>query len=243
MLNGFEIRNQKEHYEPRLAMDMELLWKFLLTTQETTIAKLIGKLPKKTIINIINQEIIKNGLLFSLKDGVYLENKKLDLMYRTPATSFNEKANKLYSQNILSVMEEVNYENEDRIDLVVFLNGLALFTIELKYNPNCQNNVEGKISDERFIKLSGTYEQEQIELTNQISELSLSLTTAQQQSINADHFLKLVKKCTDIQEVDVEIIRQFVDKIIVHKAEMIEDKRQQKFEIIYNCVGAVEILE
>lgn len=138
-LNNFQIRNQADHYEPRLAMDVELLWKFLLTTQEKTMTKLVKKLSQETILNIINQEIIKNGLLYSLKEGVYLENEKLHLMYRTPATSFNEKANKLFSLNILSVMEEVNYENNDRIDLVIFLNGLALFAIELKYNPNGQN--------------------------------------------------------------------------------------------------------
>lgn len=138
-LNGFQIRHPKEHYESRLAMDVEVLWKFLLVTQEKTIAKLVKKLSQDTILNIINQEIIKNGLLFSLKQGIYLENEKLDLMYRKPATTFNEKANKLFSLNIFSVMEEVNYENDDRIDLVIFLNGLALFAIELKYNPNGQN--------------------------------------------------------------------------------------------------------
>lgn len=138
-LNDFQIRNQKKHYEPRLAMDVDILWKFLLTTQEKTITKLLKKLSQETISNIINQEIIKNGLLFSLKHGIYLENEKLNLMYRTPATSFNEKANKFFSLNILSVMEEVNYEKDERIDLVIFLNGLALFAIELKYNANGQN--------------------------------------------------------------------------------------------------------
>ncbi|MBK0028826.1 type I restriction endonuclease subunit R [Lactococcus sp. S47] len=141
-LNGFEIRNQS-HYDARVAMDIELLWNFLLATQEKIVEKLLKKLSKETIINVINQEIIKNGLLYSLKNGIFLENMKLDLMYRIPATSYNQKANHLFSQNKLSVMEEVNYEDGDRIDLVLFLNGLALFAIELKFNANGQSVQDG----------------------------------------------------------------------------------------------------
>lgn len=142
ILNNYEIRKQS-HYDSHVAMDTELLWNFLNLTQEKVVEKLLKKISKDIILNTINQEIIKNGLLYSLKNGVFLENQKLDLMYRTPATSFNEKANKLYSLNHLSVMEEVNYEDEERIDLVIFLNGLALFAIELKFNANGQNVQDG----------------------------------------------------------------------------------------------------
>lgn len=141
-LNGFEIR-EAIHYDARIAMDKELLWNFLLATQPKTLEKLQKKLSRETIINVINQEIIKNGLLYSLKNGVFLENVQLNLMYRKPATNFNEKANQLYAQNHLSVMEEVNYENMERVDLVIFLNGLALFAIELKYNPSGQSVQDG----------------------------------------------------------------------------------------------------
>ncbi|CAH1851218.1 type I restriction endonuclease subunit R [Convivina intestini] len=136
--NGFEKRSSKK-YDSRLAMDPELLWEFLVNTQEKTIDKLLKKFKKETILNMINQEIIKGGFLYSLKNGVFLENQKLDLMFHTLATSFNEKANQLYDFNHLSVMEEVNYEHEDRIDLVIFLNGLALFALELKFNANGQS--------------------------------------------------------------------------------------------------------
>ena len=128
-LNGFEKRDQK-NYVSRLAMDPELLWKFLILTQTKVLDKILKKIDRDTILTVINQEIIKNGLLYSLKNGVFLENEKLDLMYRTPATSFNEKANKLFDYNRLTVMEEVNYEGDERVDLVIFLNGLALFAIE-----------------------------------------------------------------------------------------------------------------
>ena len=136
--NGY-IQRDAAQYDPRLAMDVELLWDFLMETQEETMDYLLKKLNKDTIINLINKEIVKGGFLFALKEGVFIEYKQLRLLYRKPATSFNEKAVKQYHANRLSVIEEVVYEESDRIDLVIFINGLALFAIELKFNPSGQS--------------------------------------------------------------------------------------------------------
>ena len=136
--NGF-IHRPQSSYNQRLAMDTDVLWDFLLATQEEEMEYLLKKLEKEVILNLINQEIIKGGFLFALKSGVYIENKRLKLMYPKPATSFNEKAAKRYQNNRFTVMEEVNYKDEDRIDLVIFLNGLALFAIELKLNSSGQS--------------------------------------------------------------------------------------------------------
>lgn len=136
--NGY-IQRDATCYDPRLAMDVDLLWDFLMETQEETMDYLLKKLNKDTIINLINKEIVKGGFLFALKEGVFIENKQLRLLYRKPATSFNEKAVKQYHANRLSVIEEVVYEESDRIDLVIFINGLALFAIELKFNPSGQS--------------------------------------------------------------------------------------------------------
>lgn len=136
--NGYSQRDATQ-YNPRLAMDEELLWDFLMETQEETMDYLLKKLSKETIITLINKEIVKGGFLFALKEGVFIENKQLRLLYRKPATSFNEKAVQQYKANRLSVIEEVVYEEGDRIDLVIFINGLALFAIELKFNPSGQS--------------------------------------------------------------------------------------------------------
>lgn len=136
--NGY-IQRDAAQYDPRLAMDVELLWNFLMETQEETMEYLLKKLSKETITNLINTEIVKGGFLFALKEGVFIENKQLRLLYRKPATNFNEKAVQQYQANRLSVIEEVVYEEDDRIDLVIFINGLALFAIELKFNPNGQS--------------------------------------------------------------------------------------------------------
>lgn len=104
-----------------------------------------------------------------------------------------------------------------------------------------EDNVEGKISDERFIKMSATYEAEQKELTARVTDLQDFIDHAKEKSLNAEHFLSLVRKYTDIKELNAEIIREFVEKIIIFKAEKVDGHRTQRIQIIYNCIGAVEL--
>lgn len=104
-----------------------------------------------------------------------------------------------------------------------------------------EDNVEGKISDERFIKMSATYEAEQKELTARVTDLQDFIDHTKEKSLNAEHFLSLVRKYTDIKELNAEIIREFVEKIIIFKAEKVDGHRTQRIQIIYNCIGAVEL--
>lgn len=104
-----------------------------------------------------------------------------------------------------------------------------------------EDNVEGKISDDRFAKLSGNYEAEQAQLQSRVEELQRFLDDAKEKSLNADHFLALVRKYTDIRELDAEIIWEFVERINVFQAEKVDGHRQQRIQIIYNCIGAVDL--
>ena len=142
--NGYQVRSS-DAFEPGYGMDTELLFAFLEATQKdalTRLEKLYKDKTRQTILNYINNEINKKNrsLLDVLKHGVEFDNGvTLHLMYRKPATSFNPKAEALYQQNILSVMEEVYHKDGERIDLVIFLNGIAIFTFELKCNTSGQN--------------------------------------------------------------------------------------------------------
>jgi len=60
-----------------------------------------------------------------------------------------------------------------------------------------------------------------------INDLKYTIDTANEQSLNTDRFLALVKKYTEIIELDAEIIREFIDKIIVFKAEKVDGRRIQ----------------
>lgn len=142
--NDYKIRKATS-FDAGYGMDTELLFQFLYATQEESMIKL-EKLYKdktqQTVLNYINNEINKKtrSLLDVLKHGVEFDNGvSLTLMYRKPATSFNAKAEEQYNQNVLSVMEEVYHKDGERIDLVVFVNGIAIFTFELKCNTSGQN--------------------------------------------------------------------------------------------------------
>jgi site-specific DNA recombinase len=104
-----------------------------------------------------------------------------------------------------------------------------------------EDNVEGKISDERFAKMSAAYEAEQRQLETRVAELQEYLDNAKEKSMNADHFLALVRKYTDIQKLDAEIIREFVEKIIVFQTEKVNGHPQRRIQIVYNCIRAVDI--
>ena len=76
-----------------------------------------------------------------------------------------------------------------------------------------EDNIEGKIADERFSKMSDSYENEQKQLEARIAELKSQLATEKDIVLNTKHFLDLVRRYTDIQELDAEIIREFVEKL------------------------------
>ena len=100
-----------------------------------------------------------------------------------------------------------------------------------------EDNIEGKISDERFARMTANYETEQHTLESRVAELKSTMTSEIESALGVDHFLTLIRKYTDIKELTAEIIREFVEKIYVYKAERIDGRRVQRIKIIYNCIG------
>ena len=136
--NGYVIRKNKD-YDRLHAMDREMLFQFLNDTQpdEMDALKKIYKHDlEETIVSYINMECTKSrsNLLEVLKHGIEISNVHIDLMYTKPATDFNKELLQKYEKNIFSVTEEVQASDKERVDLVIFLNGLAIMTFELKCN-------------------------------------------------------------------------------------------------------------
>ncbi|MCI6419884.1 MAG: DEAD/DEAH box helicase family protein [Bacteroidales bacterium] len=141
--NGYEKRDAV-NYDRRFAMDPDLLFRFLESTQPQKMAKVKNTLKenyREGLLNYLNLEINKSSrsLIDVLKHGIEIANVKLDLLYTKPATSINEKLIAKVNQNIFSVMEEVWASDTERVDLVIFLNGLAIISFELKCNQSGQN--------------------------------------------------------------------------------------------------------
>lgn len=136
--NGYAVRPSTA-FDKNFAIDRELLFKFLNDTQSSTmdaLKKIFKDKLEETIVNFINSEMTKSrgSLLNVLKHGVELANYKLNLMYIKPATTFNKELLENYNKNIFSVMEEVWASDKERIDIVIFFNGLAIMSFELKCN-------------------------------------------------------------------------------------------------------------
>lgn len=106
-----------------------------------------------------------------------------------------------------------------------------------------EDKVLGNITEERFHKMSADYEVEQKVLEARTTVLKKALDTAKEQTLNTDRFLALVRKYTEIPELDAEIIREFIDRIIVFKTEKVNGRRKQRIRIIYNCIGEIDIPE
>lgn len=141
--NGFIQRSNKD-FNPYYAMDVDCLFDFLYNTQPEKMESLekIHKTElRDTLINFINNAITQknSNLVDVLKHGIEIDNIPLDLMYTKPATSYNKDLIKKYEENIFSVAEEVYASETERVDLVVFLNGFAIISFELKSNTQGQS--------------------------------------------------------------------------------------------------------
>ena len=136
--NGFIIRTDK-NYDRLTGMDKELFFNFLEDTQPKEMAdlrKIYNDSLEETIINYMNNEMSKKqgSLLYILKHGLELSNIHIDLMYTKPATDFNPELTKKYEKNIFSVAQEIWASDKERADVVIFLNGFAIMSFELKSN-------------------------------------------------------------------------------------------------------------
>lgn len=94
-----------------------------------------------------------------------------------------------------------------------------------------EDNIDGKISDDRFFRMSATYETEQKQLEARVSELEAAIAEAREQRLNVNSFLGMVLRYTDITELTAEIIRSFVEKIEVKKPEKVPGTRAKKADL------------
>ena len=109
-----------------------------------------------------------------------------------------------------------------------------------------EDRVTRRITDERFTELSADYEAEQKELKERAARLREELSKAQEATANAEKFMNVVRRHTTIEELTPTLLREFVEKIVVHESVALDGKRRgklrrQEIEIYYSFVGKVEL--
>ena len=140
---GYEERPATE-YDRLHAVNPNALMRFLEETQHNTLLSLTKIYKDKTLETILSAistaETSKSGSrLELLKHGLSIGHLHIDLMYDKPASGLNKELVKRYQKNIFTVSEEVHASDKEIIDLVIFLNGIAIIAFELKCNPSGQN--------------------------------------------------------------------------------------------------------
>ena len=103
-----------------------------------------------------------------------------------------------------------------------------------------EDRVAGALSVERFTKLSEGYEKEQAELKQSTEELREVVASAEAQAVNVQSFLKIVKKYTEPTELTPALLREFVEKIVVHAPDKSSGHRVQRIDVHYNFIGEVD---
>ena len=105
-----------------------------------------------------------------------------------------------------------------------------------------EDSVSGRITDERFMELSADYEAEQQRLKERMAEIQSELAKAQEATVNAEKFMNIVRRHTSFEELTPTLLREFIEKIVVHECTYDENNnRRQNIDIYYSFVGKVEL--
>ena len=125
-------------FDREFAIDRVKFWQFLETTQSDELAKLQARPDwQRLILERLDRKLKKDGILSVLKKGISIDSAHLTLFYSQPYNDSNPKVSANFEQNIFSLTRQVHYSTSNAhlsIDLVLFLNGMAIATMELK-NP------------------------------------------------------------------------------------------------------------
>ena len=104
-----------------------------------------------------------------------------------------------------------------------------------------EDNLSGKLSDERYSKMSRRYEDEQADLSERIKLIRRELEKLNSRTTSTDHYLSTVRQYTRAKKLTPRMLNELIDRIEVHQAEKIEGEWVQKLTIHYNCIGALFI--
>ena len=148
--NGFVERKFKkdgdENWMPEFAIDRGMLMSFLWDSQPETmeaLQKIFKDKFERKLLACINAAITgEGGLLYALKHPVEIANHKLTLLYRKPEHPKVIEQKKLYEKNLFTVAQEVWASDKERVDLVIFVNGIAVISFELKCNISGQGYLD-----------------------------------------------------------------------------------------------------
>ncbi len=150
-----------------------------------------------------------------------------------------------YKDEFVRILEE-NSGKEHQSQLKSIENEIEKLTkrndeIDKLFSAIYEDKLKGMISEERFQKMSKAYEAEQTENKRKISELSEQVKSDAKQADTTKAFLEIVDKTTQLETLTADVVREFIEKIVVHHRRTEGEVTTQKIEIFYNVIGKFEI--
>ncbi len=115
--------------------------------------------------------------------------------------------------------------------------------LDTLFNRMYEDNITGKIDDDRFARMSRQYTQEQQELAERVKALRAELEQEADEALSAEMFLATVRKYTRAKKLTERMLNELIERIEVHQSEKIDGLQVQRLTIHYNCVGTLEIPE
>ena len=104
-----------------------------------------------------------------------------------------------------------------------------------------ENYITGKLPERQYMSLMKKYDEEQTALEIRIAELKEELDTTKEKPIQVNKFIALIKKYKNITELNEEIVRALVDKVVVHEPVGKKPNRQQQVDIYFNFIGKFDL--
>lgn len=111
--------------------------------------------------------------------------------------------------------------------------------LDILFQRIYEDNVVGKLSDERFATMSANYETEQKALKESLVQLKANIEMQNDKASNVSEFVEKVRRYTEIKELTPAIINEFIDCIMVSKKQMIDEKTVYPIDIYYNGIGII----
>ena len=201
------------------------------------------------------KKIIEQAETIKQENQVYA-----DALEEAKSGEYSRNKSKLKQQAIAAVAENVDLKNQNEKFLQTLKanaatrpeNGLKASSKEIKISEErierldkiieslYEDKVEGKISEERYLKMSKTYETEQVNLTTRVKQLKAEIVQAEEDDYNILSFMSLIDRYCSFDELTPEILRSFIEKVVVHEKTKIDGHYRQTVEIFYNFVGAID---
>ena len=173
-----------------------------------------------TIRNAVLEEVVLQNIRESI---AYVSKYEKDFIREAQDLTMRERDRELAAQKDTLAKSERRFSELDVI-------------IKRLY----EDNISGKLSDERFIKLSRDYELEQSNLQSTIEALRHEVKQQEQKTQSTKSFIAATKKYTDLKTLDATVLREFVDRIEISATEKWKKIQERKIFIVYNFIGAFD---